>query len=62
MPRDTPLPLAASLLSPPVDVNSNVEANIRATKIEEISLGVLPLLIPCLIMIFIPDLNDGPLR
>ena len=62
MPRVTPLPRAASLLTPPIGVNPFAKARISKTTIKDISVAVLPLVIPFLIMIFLPDLNDGSMR
>ena len=58
-------------LTPPIGVNLFVAARISKVSIEEISVGVLPLLIPYVVMIFIlvfysswvtflPDLVYGP--
>lgn len=60
-------------LTPPIGVNLFVAARISKISIEEISVGVLPLLIPYILMIlllvffsswvsFLPDLVYGPLR
>ncbi|WP_299844597.1 TRAP transporter large permease [uncultured Roseovarius sp.] len=60
-------------LTPPIGVNLFVAARISKISIEEISVGVLPLLIPYLAMIlllvffsdwvtFLPDLVYGPMR
>ena len=62
MPRVTPLPRAASQLTPPIGVHPFAKARISKTTIKDVSVAVLPLVIPYLIMIFLPDLNDGPAR
>ncbi len=60
-------------LTPPIGVNLFVAARISKISIEEISIGVLPLLIPYILMIlllvffsswvtFLPDLVYGPMR
>ncbi len=60
-------------LTPPIGVNLFVAARISKISIEEISIGVLPLLIPYIVMIllliffsswvtFLPNLVYGPLR
>ena len=60
-------------LTPPIGVNLFVAARISKITIEEISIGVLPLLIPYVLMIlllvffsswvtFLPDLVYGPMR
>lgn len=60
-------------LTPPIGVNLFVAARISKISIEEISVGVLPLLIPYILMIlllvffstwvtFLPDLVYGPMR
>lgn len=60
-------------LTPPIGVNLFVAARISKISIEEISVGVLPLLIPYVLMIFLlvfysdwvtylPDLVYGPMR
>lgn len=60
-------------LTPPIGVNLFVASRISNDTIEQISIGVLPLLIPYVLMIlllvffsgwvtFLPDLVLGPMR
>ena len=62
MPRFTPLPLAASLLTAPVGVNPFAKARISKTTFEETSVAVLTLLILYLLVTFLPDLSYAPMR
>lgn len=69
----TVLTCEIGFLTPPIGVNLFVAARISKTTIEDISVGVLPLLIPYALMIliliffsswvtFLPDLVYGPMR